>query len=124
MHKDRKAQKKLYEMYRVYLYGACMRYANNSMEAEDILQERFYRILKDLKQFKASSSLKTWMSKVMVNSALMYIRKHRKIKLSEFDDEAFEKQIKCCFHFFSWLTFQPNIQLAIIKPKRLYSLST
>ena len=58
MHKDRKAQKKLYEMYRVYLYGACMRYANNSMEAEDILQEWFYRILKDLKQFKASSSLK------------------------------------------------------------------
>jgi len=87
---DRKAQHQLYQAHKVYLFGICMRYGKDRQEAEDILQEGFYRILKDLKQFSGKTALKAWMRKVMVNSALMYIRKHHKLKVTGIDDYVFE----------------------------------
>ena len=78
---DRKAQFKLYQQHKVYLFGICMRYGKNKAEAEDILQEGFYRIFKDLKQYSGAVPIQAWMRKVMVNSSLMYIRKYHKLQL-------------------------------------------
>lgn len=74
----RPAQKVLYDQYRVYLFGVAHLYAYSKEEAEDILLEGFYRIFKDLKSYDAKGDLRAWMRKVMVNSALMHIRKYRK----------------------------------------------
>lgn len=73
---NRKAQKALYDLYRVYLFGVALLYANTKEEAEDILLEGFYRIFKDLKSYKHKGNLRAWMRKVMVNSALMHQRKY------------------------------------------------
>ncbi|MFK7934313.1 MAG: RNA polymerase sigma factor [Saprospiraceae bacterium] len=81
LRNDRQGQYELYQRYKVYLFGVCMRYAKNRAEAEDILQEGFYKILRDLKQYNRKVTLQSWMRKVMVNSALMHIRKHHKLKL-------------------------------------------
>lgn len=86
---NRKSQYLLYEQYKTYLYGICLRYAKTPHEAQDILQEGFFRILKDIKQF-SGTSLKAWMRKVMVNSALMHIRKYRKIEFSVLEVEKLE----------------------------------
>lgn len=77
-------------MHKVYLFGVCMRYTRSRAEAEDMLSEGFYRILKDLKQFSVASNLKAWMRKVMINSCLMHIRKHRKMQFSELTDNHIE----------------------------------
>ncbi len=79
---NRKAQFSLYGQYKTYLYGICLRYAKSPQEAQDILQEGFFSILRDIKQFSGQSPLRAWMRKVMVNAALMHIRKHRKIEFS------------------------------------------
>jgi len=71
-------QKQLYDAYRVYLFGVANLYANTKEEAEDILLEGFYRIFKDFGSYRGDGSLKAWMRKVMVNSALMYLRKYRR----------------------------------------------
>ncbi len=84
---DRKAQYKLYEQYKVYLFGICMRYGDSRAEAEDMLQEGFYQILKDLKQFSGKVPLRAWMRRVMINSALMHIRKHHKLTYTAFEQE-------------------------------------
>lgn len=89
---DRIFQKQLYNQYKVFLFGVCMRYAQNKTEAEDILSEGFYKILKDLHQFSGNASLQSWMRKVMVNTALMHIRKYRRIKYSDFDEIQEKKQ--------------------------------
>lgn len=91
---NREAQHQLYKAYKVYLYGICMRYAKNKNEAEDMLQEGFYRILKDLHQYKGAASLKSWMTRVMINSALMHIRKYRKVHYIEFESERMENVIE------------------------------
>lgn len=77
---DRQAQYELYQRYKVYLFGVCMRYAKNRAEAEDILQEGFYKILRDLRQYNRQVALQSWMRKVIVNTALMHIRKHHKLQ--------------------------------------------
>jgi len=87
---NRKAQFALYQANKTYLFGICMRYGKNRQEAEDILQEGFYRIFKDIKQFSGTVPIQAWMRKVMVNSALMYIRKHRKLEMTEVEDFVFE----------------------------------
>ncbi len=87
---DRKSQYILYNKYKVYLYGLCLRYAKNQEEAQDMLQEGFYLILRDIKNFSGKSSLKTWISRVMVNSCLMHIRKYRKIEFQSIEEEQLE----------------------------------
>lgn len=74
---QRAAQRALYEQYKVALFGICLRYARDQSEANDILQEGFIKIFRDLKQFKEGSLL-AWMRKVMVNAALQYLRKWKK----------------------------------------------
>ncbi len=60
-----------------------MRYAKSKVEAEDILQEGFYKILKDLKNWSGEGPIRAWMRRVMVNTALMHIRKYRKIEFGD-----------------------------------------
>jgi len=72
---DDLAQKMLYESHKVKMFMICLRYSNDKSEAEDMLQEGFIKIYKDLKQYKGTGSLGAWMSRVMVHAALSYLRK-------------------------------------------------
>jgi len=72
------AQEYLYNKYRVVLYVLCLRYARDKSEANDILQEGFITIFRDLNQYNGKGDLAAWMRKVMVNTALQYIRKWKK----------------------------------------------
>lgn len=85
---NQKAQKALYDHYRVYLFGVANTYANTKVEAEDILLEGFYKIFKDLKSFNYKGDVRAWMRKVVVNCALMHIRKYRKWQYASIADEA------------------------------------
>lgn len=75
---DPRAQRYLYDQYRVSLFTVCLRYARDRSEAEDILQEGFIKIFRDLRQLKDYRTLPGWMRRVVVNCALQYIRKWRR----------------------------------------------
>ncbi len=87
---DRQAQYTLYNGYKIYLFGVCMRYARHRQEAQDMLQEGFILIFRDMKSFSGKSNIKTWMNRVMVNSCLMHIRKFRKIEFSDIENDRLE----------------------------------
>ncbi len=72
------AQRYLYEQYKIPLFTVCLRYSRDRSEAEDILQEGFIKIFKDLNQYEGKGAIGAWMRKVMVNTALQYIRKWKK----------------------------------------------
>jgi len=72
------AQRYLYEQYKIPLFTVCLRYSRDRSEAEDILQEGFIKIFKDLDQYAGKGAIGAWMRKVMVNTALQYIRKWKK----------------------------------------------
>ena len=67
---DRKSQEELYRLFAGKMYLVCLRYTREQQEAEDILQESFIKIFKQLKSFKGESSLFFWMKRIVINTAL------------------------------------------------------
>jgi len=76
LNEDRVAQKELYKTYASKMMVVCMRYAKDTMEAEDILQEGFIKVFDNIKYFKNMGSFEGWIRKIMANTALNRIRKN------------------------------------------------
>jgi len=74
---DRRAQRTLYEQYKNRMFVMCLRYACTRMEAEDILQEGFIKVFSDLPQFQFKGPLGAWIRKVILRTALQYLRKQK-----------------------------------------------
>ncbi len=55
---------------------------------DDLVQETFVQVWKSLSDFKHQSSIKTWIYKIAVNQALMYLRKKDVLNLTP--DDQFE----------------------------------
>jgi RNA polymerase sigma factor (sigma-70 family) len=71
---DRASQKALYDRYCRKLMVFCLRYSKSTAEAEDILQEGFMKIFKSVGEFRSESRLETWMTRVIINTALNHQR--------------------------------------------------
>lgn len=67
---NRAAQKALYERYCRKMMVVCQRYAKSMQEAEDILQDGFIKVFANIKSFRGDSRLDTWMTRIMINTAL------------------------------------------------------
>jgi RNA polymerase sigma-70 factor (ECF subfamily) len=64
-------------------YRLAYSYAKNKETALDIVQDSIYKALSSLDTLKDISYIKTWMYRIIVNSSLGYIRKNKRIILSE-----------------------------------------
>jgi RNA polymerase sigma factor (sigma-70 family) len=78
---DLKAQRKLYEAYSGKFLALCCRYVKDRDLAEDVMIEGFMKIFEKLSQFEQKGSLEGWMRKVMVNQALLTLRKNRHLAM-------------------------------------------
>jgi len=74
-------QEKLYKLFAGKMYGVCLHYSKDSTEAEDILQEGFYKVLKNIKTFKNQGSFEGWIRRIMINTALEKYRKQKYLYL-------------------------------------------
>ena len=72
------AQQLLYNRYSPKMLGVCYRYALSKDDAEDMLQEGFIKVFSLLHQFKNEGSLEGWIRKVIVNTCINFIKKHKK----------------------------------------------
>jgi RNA polymerase sigma-70 factor (ECF subfamily) len=52
----------------------CLRYNKSRADAEDILQEAFIKVFKNLKTFKGKSTLGYWIKRIVINTALSHQR--------------------------------------------------
>jgi RNA polymerase sigma factor (sigma-70 family) len=77
LRQDRQAQRALFEKYKRFLYSKAYRIVNNADQAQDVLQEGFIEIFRDLKTFRQQSSLGTWMKTIVVRKALAHCRMDR-----------------------------------------------
>ncbi len=67
---NRAAQKALYDHYCCKMMMVCQRYAKSTQEAEDILQEGFIKVFANIKSFRGEAKLETWITRIMINTAL------------------------------------------------------
>ncbi|MBS1511375.1 MAG: sigma-70 family RNA polymerase sigma factor [Bacteroidetes bacterium] len=85
---DRAAQKQLYEQYAEVMLGVCYRYTKSLADAEDVLQEGFIRVFKNLHQYRNEGELGAWIRRVMVTSALNYLKRNAKYQHDLFFEKA------------------------------------
>lgn len=57
------------------------------MEAQDMLQEGFIKVFEKLGQYRGDGPFGGWVRRVMVNEALIYLRKTNKHRFSDTIDE-------------------------------------
>jgi RNA polymerase sigma factor (sigma-70 family) len=72
------AQRQLYELYAPVMLGVCYRYTKSVKDAEDILQEGFVKVYRHLSQYKFEGELGAWIRRIMVTTALNYLKRNRK----------------------------------------------
>ena len=79
----RDSQKLLYQLYYGYSLVICMRYCDKSEDASEIVNDGFLKIYRALDSFNPQStdveaSLKGWMKRIMINTAIDHFRKNSK----------------------------------------------
>ena len=82
------AQKQLYEHFSPLLLAVCFRYTKSMADAEDVLQEGFVKAFRNLQQFKGEGELGAWLRRIMVTTAINYLKKNSRYQTELlFDDE-------------------------------------
>lgn len=71
------AQKKLYDFFAPSMLAVCYRYTKNMDDAENILQDGFVKVFQHLKKYRGDGELGAWIRKIMVNTALNYLKTSR-----------------------------------------------
>jgi len=100
---DREAYKELYETYANLLMGVCFRYVGDIDLANDLLHDGFVKIYTSIGTFsyRDNGSLRAWLTRIMVNTVLEYLRKRKVLnyvddleKFNEREDDSGEYDIQ------------------------------
>ena len=67
------------------MYSVCLRIVNDTMEAEDVMQEAFLSAFKKMDSYKGEVSFGAWLKKIVVNRSLDYLKK-RKVQFEEVNE--------------------------------------
>jgi RNA polymerase sigma-70 factor (ECF subfamily) len=82
------AQRELFERYSPRLLGLCRRYVGDVNDAEDIMVNCFMKIFDRINQYSGEGNFEGWMSKVMVNESLTFIRRNKNMSVAISIDKA------------------------------------
>jgi RNA polymerase sigma factor (sigma-70 family) len=74
------AQQQLYEHFAPVMMGVCYRYTKSVSDAEDVLQEGFVKVYVNLSKYKSTGELGAWIRRIMVTTALNYLKKHKRYR--------------------------------------------
>ncbi len=96
----RKYQLLLYELYAPKLMAISLRYIKNKTESEEVLQEGFVKIFKNINKFiiKDNVSVFFWMKRIVINTALNYIRDNKKYNFIESFNNIDESKLELFDH--------------------------
>jgi len=67
----------LYKRHQRKAYCTALRILRNQQDAEDAVQHAFQRALVNLQRFREGSTFSTWLTRIVINEALMLLRKRR-----------------------------------------------
>lgn len=89
---SRQAQEKLYHAMAPQLLGVCMRYAQSTFEAEDMLQTGFIKVFGSMDSYRGEGSFEGWIRRIIVNTAIETYRRNsrngQQVEIDEVYDNA------------------------------------
>jgi RNA polymerase sigma-70 factor (ECF subfamily) len=71
---NRKAQEQLYRDYYKAMIAICLRYTKNDEDAVEVLNNGFYKVFKNIRQYNAAKGgLYTWIRTIVINCCIDFI---------------------------------------------------
>ncbi|MDA9555657.1 RNA polymerase sigma factor [Pelobium sp.] len=107
--KQRAAQKELYQLYYGYAMKICLRYANDYEEALELVNDGFMKVFTKLDLYEPSRSFKSWLSTIMIHTAIDHYRK--KIKQQRMEELENAHQLEERDHILAGLHYQDLVKL-------------
>ncbi|UCG28574.1 MAG: RNA polymerase sigma factor [Bacteroidales bacterium] len=82
---DQKAQFQLYKLYYRAMYNTSLRIVNDTMEAEDIMQESFLSAFDKMDTYEGKVSFGAWLKRIVINNSLDSL-KRKKVDFESIDE--------------------------------------
>jgi RNA polymerase sigma factor (sigma-70 family) len=82
---DQKAQFKIYKLYYKAMYNTSLGIVNNTMEAEDIMQESFLAAFEKIASYSGTVSFGAWLKKIVQNRSFDSLGKKRNLVFEDID---------------------------------------
>lgn len=76
---DQKAQFKIYKLYYRAMYNTSLRIVNDTMEAEDIMQESFLSAFEKIDTYSGTVSFGAWLKRIVINRSLDALSRRKAI---------------------------------------------
>src|SRR5688572_26252417 len=80
-------EKNLYALiirkYNQRLYRIALSIINSKPEVQDIMQTAYIKAYENLDKFRFQSSFSTWITKILINESLMYLKKRKQTAIRE-----------------------------------------
>src|SRR5690348_7546288 len=96
---DSQAVDALFRRYHRPLFQTALRVLGNAEDAEDALQEGMLSAYRNLRRFEGRSQFSTWLTRIVINAALMRRRSRRSHPATSLDEEAREEQLPAVERF-------------------------
>ena len=96
------AQKQLYDLFSGNMLGICYRYTKSLNDAQEVMQQGFIKVFQNLHQYKMQGELGAWIRRIMVNTAINYLKRKPRYQL----DLGFENS-----HLHPVANAEPDIKL-------------
>ncbi|MFH6972949.1 RNA polymerase sigma factor [Flavobacterium petrolei] len=110
----------IYKLYYHKIYRICMGYVNDYDVAQDLTQETFIIVWKQLPRFRNESSIGTWIFRIASNNCLRLIEKEKRvikteltINLIEENQESIEPKIQMLYKYISELQETDRIIISL-----------
>ncbi|MBX3239053.1 MAG: sigma-70 family RNA polymerase sigma factor [Chitinophagaceae bacterium] len=68
-------QEELYRRFSPKMYAVCLRYAGKDEDAQDILQDGFVKVFRNLGMYRGDGSFEGWVRRIFVNTAIEHYRR-------------------------------------------------
>jgi len=81
LHENPIAQRALIKMFFNYAKSISNRYASNSEEAEEIINDSFHKVFTNLSKYDHSQQFKAWFRAIIIHTAIDSFRKNHKFSL-------------------------------------------
>jgi RNA polymerase sigma-70 factor (ECF subfamily) len=85
VRKDDAAVRAIIQTHNRRLYRLARSVVRDDSEAEDVLQEAYFRAFSALAEFRRDSSLSTWLSRIVLNEALQRVRRRTELPVAPAD---------------------------------------
>lgn len=78
LNNDATAQQELYFRYSPKMLSVCYRYAKAREDAEDMLQEGFIKVFRQIDKYENRGSLEGWILRIIVHTCINHLKKNKK----------------------------------------------